>query len=433
MNPSVAEVKYQKGFGEPNSPEIAANQLAIQSVGDFDAQKTSGELDGLEDMYHEQPSVLSNKLKIAKVNHQEDVSGPFPNDLLYAQEPGGSAPPRSRTLPLSSTLSPSPSSRLPSYFEPGMSTWRSQLLREIDQAEDGREIDTQEAAQVEDIAAKDARKEPELPEQASSTVSASFQSEPMKAGGSTAPHRSKVDQNACPGPTDRSSREKTAPMVSYDISVHPQDQELRQIRAYSNHHSSPASNNHGGIQALVSQSVHLRLLKSIEDGKRSRAARAPDPLMAESSSGPLGGRSPSKTHSHDDSLNICLEKLISQKSARSATEVRRLSSQTAPKQQAAVGPSSTVLTPSSSASLDPLELNASEPEIREPGTEPEASASTIYRATRALSVLNGMEERARATNTEPSLSPPPTSLLTSESEALLFTSLGANGGELLIK
>lgn len=289
-----------------------------------------------------------------------------------------------------------------------------------------------------------------LPEQASSTVSAILQPEPTNSGGSTALHGLEMDHKANPKSTRRPLRNKTAPKVSYDTSIHSQDKELRRVGAYSGLHSSPSSNKHGRIQTLVSPPVHIRLLKSLEDRKRLRAACTPDPILAKSSSGPLYGHLPSTPQIYDDSLYICPKESISKKPATPATEVRRLSSQTAPKQQAALAPPSTNLTPCS-ASLDSIQLNTSEPEIRKPeapepeapelegpeleGPEPEASASasTICLKKTALFALDDMDKMARPPSREPSLSLLPTDLLTPESEALLFTSLEANDGQFMIK
>lgn len=51
-----------------------------------------------------------------------------------------------------------------------------------------------------------------------------------------------------PEPTRRSSRRRTTPMVSYNMRIHPQDSDLRQIGACDGSNSSPASKRPAGYR-----------------------------------------------------------------------------------------------------------------------------------------------------------------------------------------
>jgi hypothetical protein len=84
-----------------------------------------------------------------------------------------------------------------------------------------------------------------------------------------------------PEPTRRSSRRRTTPMVSYNMRIHPQDSDLRQIGACDGSNSSPASNkpaDYPGPRAVETdgpstglKELHQLMLANETDGKSCRS------------------------------------------------------------------------------------------------------------------------------------------------------------------
>ena len=89
-----------------------------------------------------------------------------------------------------------------------------------------------------------------------------------------------------PEPTRRSSRRMTTPKVSYNMSIHPQDSDLRRIGACDGSNSSPTSNKPAGLRAPRAietdgpstglKEFHQPMLANETDGKISLCSTGTD-------------------------------------------------------------------------------------------------------------------------------------------------------------
>lgn len=90
-------------------------------------------------------------------------------------------------------------------------------------------------------------------------------------------HKRKRSLSRTPKPTRRSSRRRTTPKVSYNMRIHPQDSDLRQIGACDGSNSSPASNKPAGHRSTNAvetegpssglKELHQPMLANETDGK----------------------------------------------------------------------------------------------------------------------------------------------------------------------